>query len=56
MLIEDDAKREKLIESHHKVGKSFKNDMLAREKEIEVIEAKLIVSFTLIQNYYRLRL
>ena len=38
MLIEDDSKREKLIESHHKVGKSFKNDMLAREKEIEVID------------------
>lgn len=44
MLIEDDSKREKLIESHHKVGKSFKNDMLAREKEIEVIEAQLIVN------------
>ena len=47
MLIEDDSKREKLIESHHKVGKSFKNDLLSREKEIEVIEAQLIVIISL---------
>lgn len=46
MLIEDEAKREKLTEQHHKVGKSFKNDLAAREKEIEQIEAQLIVMLT----------
>lgn len=50
MLIEDNSKREKLIESHHKVGKSFKNDMLAREKEIEVIEAQLIAEAMKLPN------
>jgi len=39
MLIEEDAKREKLIESHHKIGKSFKTDLVSREKEIEYVEA-----------------
>lgn len=27
LLIEDEGKRDKLIEAHHKVGKSFKNDL-----------------------------
>lgn len=27
LLIEDEEKREKLMESHHKIGKSFKNDL-----------------------------
>lgn len=27
LLIEDDIKREKLMESHHKIGKSFKSDL-----------------------------
>jgi hypothetical protein len=39
MLIEDDQKRERLTEQHHKVGKSFKNDLASREKEIELVEA-----------------
>jgi hypothetical protein len=43
MLIEEDSKREKLIEAHHKVGKSFKTDLANREKNIEHIEAQLIV-------------
>jgi hypothetical protein len=56
MLIEDDGKREKLIESHHKVGKSFKNDLLSRDKEIEVIEAQLIVIYNPFHGIIRLRL
>jgi seryl-tRNA synthetase len=43
LLIEEDDKREKLIEQHHKVGKSFKTDLQNREKEFEQIEAQLIV-------------
>lgn len=27
LLIEDEGKREKLMEAHHKVGKSFKTDL-----------------------------
>lgn len=30
------------MEQHHKVGKSFKTDLQAREKEFESIEAQLI--------------
>ena len=45
LLIEEDAKRERLMESHHKIGKSFKNDLQSREKEFELLEQKLIVSF-----------
>lgn len=48
MLIEDEAKRDKLTEQHHKVGKSFKNDLAAREKEMELIEAQLIVRFIIL--------
>jgi hypothetical protein len=38
LLIEDEEKREKLMESHHKIGKSFKNDLQNREKEFEMLE------------------
>ena len=42
LLIEDEGKKEKLMEAHHKVGKSFKTDLQQREKEYEGIEAQLI--------------
>jgi hypothetical protein len=38
MTMEDERKREKMIEQHHKIGKSFKNDMHKWEKELEIIE------------------
>lgn len=43
LLIEEDAKREKLMEQHHKVGKSFKTDLHQREKDFETLEMQLIV-------------
>ena len=39
LLIEDEGKKEKLMEQHHKVGKSFKTDLQQREKDFEAIEA-----------------
>jgi seryl-tRNA synthetase len=42
LLIEDEDKKEKLMESHHKIGKSFKTDLQQREKDFEAIEAQLI--------------
>ena len=48
LLIEDDDKREKMVEQHHKVGKSFKSDLQNREKEFEQIEAQLIVRIYLL--------
>ena len=44
LLIEEDSKREKLMEQHHKIGKSFKNDLQQREKDFEALEMQLIVS------------
>lgn len=42
LLIEDEDKKEKLMESHHKIGKSFKTDLQQREKDFEAIETQLI--------------
>lgn len=42
LLIEDEGKKEKLMEQHQKVGKSFKTDLQTREKEFEALEAQLI--------------
>jgi seryl-tRNA synthetase len=41
--IEDDQHREKLLEAHHKVGKTFKTDLQQREKDFEELEYQLIV-------------
>lgn len=35
IVLEDDDKKDKLIESHTKIGKSFKVDVQRREKELE---------------------
>ena len=43
LRIEDDKKREKLLESHHKIGRSFKTDIHAAEISLEVIEKTLMV-------------
>lgn len=42
LLIEDEDKKDKLMESHHKIGKSFKTDLQQREKDFEGVEAQLI--------------
>ncbi len=33
--MEDEGKKEKLMEQHYKVGKSFKNDLTSYEKDFE---------------------
>jgi seryl-tRNA synthetase len=42
LLIEDEEKKETLMESHHKIGKSFKTDLQQREKDFEGVEAQFI--------------
>jgi hypothetical protein len=44
VTIEDDEKKEKLMDQHHKVGKDFKKDLQKREKDLEELELKLIVN------------
>ena len=34
----DEEKKEKLMESHHKIGKSFKTDLQNYEKDLDNIE------------------
>ena len=46
MVLEDEHQKEKLMEQHQKVGKSFKTDVLNMEKEFEAIETQLIVILT----------
>lgn len=36
--MEDELKKERLMDQHHKVGKDFKKDLQQREKELEQIE------------------
>jgi seryl-tRNA synthetase len=50
LLIEDEGKKEKLVEQHHKVGKSFKNDLQQREKDLEDLEAQLIAEAMKLPN------
>ena len=38
LVLEDEEKKSKMIESHNKIGKSFKIDVQEREKEIESLE------------------
>ena len=48
--IEDEQHREKLLEAHHKVGKSFKTDLQQREKDFEDLEYKLITEAMKLPN------
>jgi len=43
VTLEDEKQKDKLMEQHHKVGKSYKNDIAKAEKELEVLEQQLIV-------------
>lgn len=42
--MEDDEKKERMMEQHHKVGKCFKTDLQLNEKQLDEIESNLIVS------------
>ena len=42
LLIEDEDKKEKLMQQHQKVGKSFKVELQEKEKEFEYLEANLV--------------
>lgn len=42
--MDEGDKKTKMIESHTKIGKSFKNDVQTMEKELDDIELQLIVS------------
>ena len=42
MTLEDDDKRESLMEQHTKVGKSYKKQVHDRENQIDEIEAQLV--------------
>ena len=48
MMMEDDGKKQKMMEQHHKIGKSFKNEVQQKEKELEEVEMQFIVSLTII--------
>jgi hypothetical protein len=38
VLMEDEDKKEKMMEQHHKIGKSFKTELQQKEKELEEVE------------------
>ena len=40
--MEDDVKREKKLQEHHKVGKCIKRDLHQKEKEIDYLEHQLV--------------
>ena len=42
MTIEDDEEREKQLDRHSKVGKSFKRQVQDMEKEIDQVERELV--------------
>jgi seryl-tRNA synthetase len=50
LLIEDEGKKEKLMEQHQKIGKSFKTDLNQREKEFEALEMNLIAEAMKLPN------
>lgn len=50
MMMEDDGKKQKMMEQHHKIGKSFKNEVQQKEKELEEVEMQFIVSLTIIMS------
>eukprot|EP00347_Sterkiella_histriomuscorum_P002811 403366713 len=50
LVMGDEEKKEKLMESHHKIGKSFKTDLQNYEKDLDNIELQLITEALKLPN------
>ena len=48
--MEDDVKREKKMEEHHRVGKCMSKDIKTKEKHIDELEEKLVIEALKLPN------